>query len=57
MIGIKRVSARLKSAPRVLPAGVMTLTAALSALFRRSLAVRIAEQTARIERTGLAGMI
>lgn len=56
MIEIKRRAVRSKYT-FVFSAGIAALAGALAALFHRSLAVRTAEQSARIERTGLAGMI
>ncbi len=57
MPGIKRRAVRFTDAASILSAGLTALSGALSTPFRRSLAVRFAEQRARIERTGLAGMI
>lgn len=57
MSGIKRHVVRLTGTVSVLSAGLTALSGALSTPFRRSFAIRFAEQRARIERTGLAGMI
>lgn len=46
-----------ESATTVLSERVGAIIGTVSALFRRSLDIRVAEQRTRIERTGLAGMI